>query len=389
MKKITLLIMILGMITIANAQIDSKNELRLTPEIEEMLVTQIKNLPEIYTADEWKRRNLPQLENLRLGKPIPRYEIVSEKLDRPVRTRNVSRISDGDSLSLKFTNHWNLPVLCDETPFLFIVFYSRINLRRELELTVDISKNRMEHFLNYEHKDSIIGSIAVTSPSLEMDHLIIRKDNQDIFVQIYDELTGEYFKNEYRFSELTNHIKELPQREKEAQMRYYAQIADKTELTLTPELTEMLVNDAYSDHINSPDWSLSQWGIKERSQLEHLHLGKPIPRYRIVDENLTFEGRWEVPVMSNGEPLFFTNVELDNDGQYRKAGSSGGNTAEIIHNYEYKDLIIGCLGRLYGIDYLIIRKDNQDVFVEMDYSATGVYLKNAYSFNEVLNLLKK
>jgi hypothetical protein len=29
-----------------------------------------------------------------------------------------------------------------------------------------------------------------------MDYLIIRKENQDIFVEIYDKVTGEYFKNE-------------------------------------------------------------------------------------------------------------------------------------------------------------------------------------------------
>jgi len=223
-----------------------------------------------------------------------------------------------------------------------------------------------------------------------MDHLIIRKDNQDIFVQIYDELTGEYFKNEYRFSELTNHIKELPQREKEAQMRYYAQIADKTELTLTPELTEMLVNDAYSGYIDASDWLLSNSGIKDRSQLEHLCLGNPIPRYWIVDENLIFEGYWNVPVMSNGEPLFCTTVKLDDNGQYKLVGGDSGYLAEITHNYKYKDLIVGSLGRFHpGMDYLIIRKDNQDIFVQMYDYATEEYLKNEYSFSEVLNLLKK
>jgi len=374
------------MITISNAQIEIK-ELKLTPEIEEMLIAKIKNLPELYSSYGIEN-NLPQFENLHLGKPIPLYSIESEKLNRSVSTHNVSRISDEDSLTLRFTNHWNLPVLCDGMPYLFTVVYTPFREGSD-RFMVDVIEGRMEQFPNYEHKDSIVGSIAVTSSLPKMDHLIIRKENQDIFVQIYDEATGEYFKNEYRRSELIPHIKELAQREKEAQMRYYAQIANKSELTLTPELTEMLVNDAYSSHIDASDWLLSNYGIKDRSQLEHLHLGKPIPRYRIVDENLTFVGRWEVPVMSNGEPLFFTNVELDDDGQYRKAGSSGGNTAEIIHNYEYKDLIIGCLGRLYGIDYLIIRKDNQDIFVEMDYSATGEYFKNEYSFSELLNLLKK
>ena len=370
-----------------NAQIDSKNELKLTPEIEEMLVAEIKNLPELYSAMGIKN-NLPKLENLQLGKPIPQYRIESKKLNRPVSTFYVSRISDGDSLSLEFTNSWNMPVLCDGTPLLFSVSFFP---PWKPELTVDVVEGRMEQFFNYEHKDSIMGSIAVTHSMPGMDHLIIRKENQDIFVEIYDEATGEYFKNEYRLGELLNHIKALAQREKEAQMRYYAQIADKSELTLTPELTEMIVNDAYSSHIDDSDWSLSSYGIKERAQLEHLHLGKPIPKYRIVDENLTFEGRWEVPVMSNGEPLFFTMLKLDKDGQYKLIGDGGGNTAKIIHNYEYNNLIVGRLwiSSSSDMDYLIIRKDNQDIFVQVYNRATDEYLKNEYSFSELLNLLKK
>jgi hypothetical protein len=367
-----------------NAQIEIK-ELNLTPEMEEMLIAKIKNLPEFYTTHGIK--NLPQFENLHLGKPIPLYNIVSKKLNRPISTFYVSRMSDGDSLSLEFTNSWNLPVMCDGTPFLFSVSFFP---PWKPELMVDITKGRMEQFSNYEHKDSIMGSIAVTSSMPGMDHFIIRKENQDIFVEIYDEVTGECFKNEYRLGELMNHIKELAQREKEAQMRYYAQIADKSELTLTPELTEMLVNNAYSSHIDASDWLLSNHGIKDRAQLEHLHLGKPIPRYRIVNENLTFEGYWNVPVMSNGEPLFFTTVKLDDEYQYKWVGEAGGNKAEIIYNYEYKDLIVGCLGRFHpGMDYLIIRKDNQDIFVKMYDYETEEYLKNEHSFNEVLNFLKK
>ena len=36
---------------------------------------------------------------------------------------------------------------------------------------------------------------------------MIRKDNQDIFVQIYDNDTREYFENEYSFSEVLKLIK--------------------------------------------------------------------------------------------------------------------------------------------------------------------------------------
>ena len=95
--------------------------------------------------------------------------------------------------------------------------------------------------------------------------------------------------------------------------------------------------------------------------------------------------------MSDGEPLFFTRIKLEDDGQYKLIGGSDGKFAKITHNYEYKKLIIGYLaGRsttIGGDSYLIIRKDNQDIFVKM-YNSTGECLKSEYSFSEVLNLLK-
>ena len=396
MKKIilnlsfTVLIVLTVLTPPLNAQIEKK-ELKLTPEMEEMLITKIKNLPEsTYTANGIK--DIPKLENLQLGKPIPQYSIKSKKLDYPVYTSNVFHLSDGDTFSVRFSNNsWNLPVLCDETPFLFRVdYYSHFGRESDVYM-VDVIKSRMEQFFNYEYKDSIIGSIAVTSPSQRMDHLMIRKENQDIFVQIYDEVTGEYFKNEYRLSELIPHIKELALREKEARMRYYEKVAHKIDLKLTPEITEMLVSHVYSSHINDSDKNLSDWGITNRTQLEHLDLGKPIPMYNIVDENLIFNGYWQVPVMFDGEFLFFTTLELKEDGQYRWVGDCGPEMAKIIHNYEYQDLIIGFLWTKFypGMDYLLIQKDNQNIFVEKYDYATEEYFKNEYSFNELLNLIKK
>ena len=240
------------------AQIEVK-ELKLTPEIEEMVLTEIKNLPEkIYS--KYGIKNKLQLENLQLGKPIPRYVLVNKKLD--VFTSDASRMSDGEPLSLEFTDAWIVPVMSDEAPLLFgVINFSNF----ERDPIIDFLKNAniIEHFHNYEHKDSIIGSIFVT-PSSQMDHLIIRKENQDIFVEIYDEVTGEYFKNEYRLNELIPHLKELHLRKMEAIWRYYAQVADKSELILTPEITDMIVNRAYSLHINASDWGLSNWGIKDR-----------------------------------------------------------------------------------------------------------------------------
>ena len=377
------------LLPVLNAQIEKK-ELILTPEIEEMVVTQIKNLPE-EEYSEFGITDRSQLMNLHLGKPVPKYILFNnEKLER-IDTWSVARLSDGEPLSLRFTDAWFVPVMVDETPLSFgnIAFLDFARGKYLLSGT----KNIIEPFRNYEHKDSLIGFVIVTPANLGMDDLlIIRKENQDIFVQIYDEATGEYFKNEYRFSELFNYIKGLNLRAKEARMRYYEKVANKSELILTPELTEMLINHAYSMHIDSPNESLSDYGIIERSQLEHLHLGKPIPRYGIVSEDyiFTFTGIWDVPVMSNGKPLFFTRVNLEEDGQYRWIGISGGNLAEVIHNYEHRDLIIGYLaGKSTGISgssYLIIRKNNQDIFVKMyDY---GEYLKNEYSLSEVINLLK-
>jgi hypothetical protein len=222
-----------------------------------------------------------------------------------------------------------------------------------------------------------------------VDYLIIRKENQDIFVEVYDEVTdeylnGEYFKNEFSFSELNNHLKELNLRKKEAR---YNKVANKSELKMTPEITEMLDTALFSHVKNWPDWMLSEYNIRARAQLEHLHLGKPIPEYMIINENLTFTGSWDILVMSDGEPLFMTTVKLENNGQYSFAGSGAG-IAKRIHNYEHKDLIIGHLWSS-KIQFLIIRREHKDIFVQVYDSATREYLKNEYSFSEVLNLLKK
>ena len=102
MKKLTLMISFLSVFAITNAQMDEniildsvtiqKNELKVTPEIEEMLVAKVKELPERFHS-EHGIKNKEQLEKLRIGKPIPVYEI-----------------SNGE---LKFTDLWNVPVLSD------------------------------------------------------------------------------------------------------------------------------------------------------------------------------------------------------------------------------------------------------------------------------------
>jgi hypothetical protein len=353
-----------------NAQIEKK-ELELTPEMEEMVITQIKNLPEeeyfLYGITDRS-----QLMNLHIGKPIPTYYLFND--------------------TLQFRNLWLVPVMSVGDP-LFLAHIMPKNdgqyKLRGFNYMAGGAAPIAESIHNYKHKDLIIGSVSVPSRR-EVDYLIIRKENQDIFVQMYDEITdeylkGEYFKNEFSLSELNNHLNE---ERMEAQKRRYAQVANKSELILTLELTEMLDSVLFSHVKNWPDWMLSYYGIKERSQLEHLHLGKPIPDYTIANENLTFIGRWRVPVMSDGEPLFLIEVQLEDNGQYRWVGSGSAAFAKIIHNYEHKDLIIGLIQSMNN-SFLIIRKDNKDIFVEVRDPATREVLKNEYSLSEVLNLLKK
>jgi hypothetical protein len=371
-----------------NAQIEIE-ELKLTPEIKEKMFTQIKQyMTEKYYSD-YGIKNKEQLENLHTaGKPIPEYCIVSEnQMLNPVSISNVSFISDGKTLSLRFMGNWNVPVMFDEATLLFGLFgfSDEPHLAQVVKNTID--------FHNYEHTDSIIGTVSLgaSAPSRQgMDYLIIRKENQDIFVEIYDEVTGEYFKNEYNFSELINRLKELNLREKEARMRYLDKIANKSELKMTPEITKMLVDTIYSKFINRDDKYLSRFGIKNRLQLTNLQLGKPIPEYRIINEKLTFTGYWKVLVMSDDEPLFLAGIKLEDDGQYIWAGMGGAGFAKVLHKYEHKDLIIGFIEKLSpGMSYLIIRKENQDVFVQTYDYATHEHFKNEYTLSEIINSLKK
>ena len=155
-----------------------------------------------------------------------------------------------------------------------------------------------------------------------------------------------------------------------------------------PEITKIVVNEA-SSFRNSSDKELSNWGIKDRAQLENVYPGKPIPVYMIDynNEKLIFTDTWEMLVMSNGVPLFNTRVKLEDDGQYRWVGSGSAGGA-IIHNYEHKDLIIGCIRVISpGFRYLIIRKDNKNIIVGMPNSTTRGYFKE-YSLSEVIKQIK-
>jgi len=373
-----------------------KNELKVTPEVEKMVITKLKEIPENYYSD-YGIKNKEQLENLHLGKPIPWYQIVNEKLV-PVNASNVSHLVEGEPLSLIFTDRWNVPVMNDDEPLVFVFvgitdreytflgpgYIGTRNSHPKVE-------NMIEHIYNYEHKDLLMGSFEVAPLGNGLDFLIIKKEDKDVFVEVYNEATGEYFKNEYGSNEIMKLLKDRAAKINEARNRYYAYVADKSELVITPEIAEMLLPYAqsYWSSIRDNEEYLSQVGIKNGALLEHLHLGKPVPAYRIIDENLTFIGRWKVPVMSNGEPLFFTEVKLEVDGQYRWMGSGGAGLPQAIQNYEYKDMLIGFLGAPREWDYLFIRKNGKDIFVKTYDWETRELFKTEYSLSDIINLLKK
>jgi len=381
MKKITLIITLLSVFAIANAQIDEnkvsdadiikKIEIIMPPEITEMVLTEIKNAPNVYLS-EYDKKYWSQLENLQLGIPFPEY------------------IIDNDTLKL---SGWLLPFIFNGEP----LFLARATLGfiRERAFTgmgyvfsALVERDKAERILNYEHKDSIIGILEQRQPQISC--LMVRKEHKVLFVEVYDKATGEYFMNGYSFSEINNLMKAIIQKKRTPRAVFSIDSLPKNELIMTPEITEMLIAQAYSSHINDSEKELSNWGIKNRSQLEHLHLGKPIPEYSIDfdNEKLRFYGYWQMIVMSNNEPLLTTRVKLEDDGQYRWAGSGGAAQAKIIHNYEHKDLVIGGISIFSSIRYLIICKDNKDIIVKVYDQATDEYFKE-FSLSEIIKQIKK
>jgi len=165
----------------------------------------------------------------------------------------------------------------------------------------------------------------------------------------------------------------------------------RNELKLTPEITEMLDTSLFLRIKNLPDGFLSTYGVTSRSQLENLYVGKPIPEYWINtdNENLIFTGKWRMPVMSDVKPLFIATIKLADDGQYRYSESGKTAMAEILHDYEHKDLIIGCIQVSFsGMEYLIIRKEDRNSFVKV-YDETTHELFKECSLSEIINFLKE
>jgi len=369
--------LLLSAFCIANAQIE-KNELILTPEIEEMVVAKLKTEP----VEEFYRygiKNKEQVENLQLGRAIREYVI------------NI----DNDTL---IPQGWRVPVMY-EGKTLFLAYVTE----RGANFSYFGSPRMGEDIHHYERED-LMGIVTVRN--IPWEYYYIRRENKDVFVQVFEPETREYFKNEYSLSELISlrnrvlelrnaNLKELRQEVPEIygtnQVNeddiFDTNFPQKHELKMTPELTEMLASNFKYRSVQS----LSDYGITNRAQLENLQLGKPIPVYRIdiENENLVFTRTWSVPVMSNGEPLFTADVMEWSKGECRYSGAGGVAMAEILRNYEHKDLIIGYLsGYPSEKSYLIIRKEQKDIFVYVSRIKTHESF-NEYTFSEIINSLKK
>jgi len=162
----------------------------------------------------------------------------------------------------------------------------------------------------------------------------------------------------------------------------------KNELKMTPEITEMLITKTYLLFIDDSDKELSDFGIKNREQLNSLQLGKPYPLYVLDSGKLRFLNSWRMLVMSDGEPLHFITVDMEEDGEYTWGGSGSAKGAPIFYNYEYKDLIIGYV-EVYPESYFIIRKDNKDIFVKSYDYKTHKQFSGEYSLPYIINLTKE
>jgi len=157
-----------------------KNELRVTPkmakEMESNICMFLKNVPEEMLKN-FGVKNMSQLLNSQLGKPIPMYVLDNEEL--------------------KFTGLWRMPIL-SENEFIAL---ATIKLTDEEQYEViDFGATKLAKIIsNYEHKDMIIGILRIFKQNT--DYLYIQKENRDVFVKMFD-LKGK----EYSFDDIINII---------------------------------------------------------------------------------------------------------------------------------------------------------------------------------------
>jgi hypothetical protein len=357
----------------AQSSVNQTLDTDTVPKVELIITSEVEE--EIIDIIYWMHSNLsvrshPNIKKweqtgaLELGKAIPDYQINNEKLTS--------------------TGSWHIPVFCDGEPLILVsgavaYQYNKFVFNGSREAPLE------DLIHNYEHKDLIVGLLK-GHRLMKTDYLIIRKNGQDVFLEVYDEVTGLYFKNEYSFSEIINQRKKLELQEKEKRQNRFnsMQTPGKSELTITSEIEEMLV----THRKNMSEKFYSTYGIKNRAQLDSLEVGKPIPYFTLHNDSIKFTGAWRVPLLSNGEPLFFEDIKIEDNGNYKWAGARSAKD-NPINNYKHKDLITGFLGVGDGVSYLMIRKNSQDIFVKTYDWETRESLKTEYSLQEIINLNKK
>ncbi len=157
-----------------------KAELKITPIISKALESDIcmflKNVPD-EMLNNYGIKNMSQLLNSQLEKPIPMYVI--------------------DDQNLRFTGLWRLPVLSDDEFIALATVKLADNDQYEI---VDFGAAKLAKIINdYDHKNLIIGILRVYKQNA--DYLYIQKENNDIFVKMSD-LNGK----EYSLSDIINLI---------------------------------------------------------------------------------------------------------------------------------------------------------------------------------------
>jgi hypothetical protein len=183
MKKLTLITALLGILAIANAQIDENNSLDSTlvqkrdlimpQRLTDMVVTKLENSSiEDFIGSTIK--NKEQLEKLQLGKPLREFILNHDK----------------DTL---IPQGWQVPILYEGKPVV-IAFVSG----REVKFGLPRTGENINRF----DRDDMIGILSVNV--LPTEFYIIRKENKDVFLQVFDLVTRKFFVNEYSFSEIIN-----------------------------------------------------------------------------------------------------------------------------------------------------------------------------------------
>lgn len=159
-------------------------------------------------------------------------------------------------------------------------------------------------------------------------------------------------------------------------------------LEVTQEIVDMVVSYVYLGLSDVSDGMLHRFGVRDRSQLSNLQLGKPMANYMIGREGFHFMNIWEFVVFSDNEPLLTARIRLTDDGEYVFTGAGSAGLARTIYDYEHKDLIIGLLkvSGFNAVDYFYIRKDDRDVFVRVyDWETQSLDLISEFSLSDIIN----